>query len=178
EQYDNVQHRFDRLLLFGEAFVPWEEYDHPQYGKIEIGGFKKNFGRVEPGFLLQAEAHRNMAFVLYQTSQLPRVKVDSIWTRQVGGGLTEVNAIVVNTRIAPTHTQQDMENNISRPDWISLEGGEVVAGCIMSDPLQNIAAEQTHRPNRLNVPNIPGMGTVTARWLVRGKGTFTVIADS
>src|SRR5690606_2153606 len=148
----------DRLLLFGEAMVPWTEFDHPQYGKVEIGGFKKNYGRTEPGFLLQAEAHRNMAFVLYQTSQLPRVRVDSVWTRPAGGGLTEVNAIVVNTRIAPTHTQQDVENNISRPDWISLEGGEVVAGFIMSDPLQHIAAGQAHRPHRLNLPSNPALG--------------------
>ncbi len=178
EQYDSPQYRFDRLLLFGEAFVPWKEYDHPQYGKIEIGGFKKNYGRTEPGFLLQAEAHRNMAFVVYQTHQLPRVKVDSIARRSVGGGLTEVTAIISNTRIAPTHTQQDVENNISRPDWITIEGGDVVAGFIINNTLQDIATEQQHEPARISVANIPGMSTVTVRWLVRGNGPFTVTVDS
>jgi len=41
-----------KLLLFEDAFVPWQEVDHPVYGKVEIGGFDKNFGRTHPGFLL------------------------------------------------------------------------------------------------------------------------------
>ena len=49
--------KVDRYLTFGDAFVEWEEYNHPQYGKIEIGGFKKNFGRAHPGFLLEQDAH-------------------------------------------------------------------------------------------------------------------------
>src|SRR5690606_13467888 len=177
-QYDSPQYRFDRLLLMGDAFVPWTPYDHPQYGPIEIGGFKKSYGRAEPGFLLQAEAHRNMAFVVYQTQQLPLVKVDSIATRSVGGGLTEVTAIVANKRIVPTHMQQDVENNISRPNWLSVSGGDVVAGFIVNNPLQNLATEQKHQPARINVANISGMSTVTVRWLVRGNGPFTVTVDS
>ena len=47
---------------------------------VEIGGMKKNFGRTEPGFLMQAEAHRNMAFSLYQAWQMPQVEVDTINT--------------------------------------------------------------------------------------------------
>ncbi len=178
EAYDSPQYRFDRLLLMGEAFVPWTPFDHPQYGPVEIGGFKKNFGRVEPGFMIQAEAHRNMMFTLYQAGQMPLVRVDSVMTRAMGGGLTEVTAIIANKRLAPTHTQQDVENDISRPDWITLTGGDVVASAIVTNPLQNISTEQTHRPARVNVANIPGMGTVTVRWIVRGGGPFTVTADS
>ncbi|RYF97775.1 MAG: peptidase M14, partial [Chitinophagaceae bacterium] len=62
---DNEENRFNNLLLFKDAFVEWHEYEHPQYGKIEIGGFKKNYGRAHPGFLLESDAHRNMAFSIY-----------------------------------------------------------------------------------------------------------------
>ena len=79
-RYDQQSYEFDRLLLFRDAFVEWKPFNHPQYGPIEVGGFKKTFGRAEPGFLLQAEAHRNMAFTLYQTWELPKVEVDSIGT--------------------------------------------------------------------------------------------------
>jgi hypothetical protein len=44
--------KFDKLVLMREATVPWKPFNHPQYGAIEIGGTKKNFGRVPPGFLL------------------------------------------------------------------------------------------------------------------------------
>jgi hypothetical protein len=112
----------------GEAFVEWTTVDHPQYGRVEVGGTKKNFGRVEPGFLLQSDAHRNMMFTLFQTSQMPLVAVDSVTTRALGGGVTEVTAVVLNTKLAPTHTQQDLENRISRPDRVTLTGGRVIAG--------------------------------------------------
>jgi hypothetical protein len=44
-------YEFDKSLLFGDAIVEWKEYNHPQFGKIEVGGVKKNFGRADPGFL-------------------------------------------------------------------------------------------------------------------------------
>lgn len=178
DRYDRADYRFDRLLLFGEAIVPWTPVEHPTYGSIEVGGVKKQYTRAIPGFLLPEEAHRNMAFTLYQTHQLPLAKVDSIAVRPLGQGLSEVTAIVANKRLAPTHTQQDLENRISRPDWISLAGGDVVAGFVVTDPLQDIAVEQKRRPERIEVESIPGMGTVTVRWIARGSGPFTVTVDS
>ncbi len=174
---DNAQARFDRLLLFGEAFVPWKKFNHPQYGEIEIGGWKKNYGRVEPGFLLQSDAHRNMMFTLFQTRELPEVRVDSIEVRQVGG-LTEVTATIVNRRLAPTHTQQDVENKITRPDYVTLNGGNVIAGFVVTNVLNGDSREQKQNPTRIEVANVPGNGTVTVRWLVQGNGPFTVSVDS
>lgn len=178
ERYDSAPYRFDRLLLFGEAIVPWTEVNHPQYGPIEVGGVKKEYTRAIPGFLLQQEAHRNMAFTLYQTHQLPLVKVDSIASRSLGGGLSEVTAIVANRRLTPTHTRQDVEHRITGPDLVSLTGADVVAGFIVEDPLQDISVEQERDPRTLEVQNIPGMGTATVRWIVRGNGPFTVTVRS
>jgi len=104
--------------------------------------------------------------------------VDSIAIRSLGGGLTEVTAIVANQRLAPTHTEQDIRNHITRPDWVTLDGGEVVAGFVVEDPLSGRAKEQVHNPRRIEVDNVPGMGTATVRWVVRGKGPFTVTVDS
>ncbi len=178
KRYDSPEYAFDRLLLFGEAIVPWTRAQHPQFGEVEVGGVKKQYTRAVPGFLLQAENHRNMAFTLYQASQMPLVRVDSVAVRSLGQGLTEVTAVVGNKRLAPTHTQQDVENRISRPDWISITGGEVVAGFVVEGAPLGTAVEQKARPERLNVANIPGMSSVTVRWVVRGNGPWTVTADS
>jgi hypothetical protein len=182
---DRIEYEFDRLLLFGEAFVPWTKVQHPQFGEVEVGGMKKQYGRAVPGFLLPAESHRNMAFTVFQASEMPLVQIDSVAVKSLGNGLSEVTAIIGNPKLAPTHTQQDVENNISRPNWISLTGGEVLAGFVMSgggggffgggEPVAN---EQRVRPARINIDNIPGQGSVTVRWVVRGNGPFTVTADS
>lgn len=177
-RYDRVEYQFDRLLLMREAIVPWTEVDHPQFGRVEVGGVKKQYTRAVPGFLLPAEAHRNMAFTLYHAWQMPHVEVDSIATRPLGGGVTEVTAIVANRRLTPTHTQQDVENRITRPDWISIEGREVIAGFVVTDRNANLATEQERNPERIEVSSIPGMGTATVRWLVRGSGPLTVTVDS
>jgi hypothetical protein len=177
-RYQTTESRFNRLLLMGEAMVEWTEVDHPQYGKVEVGGMKKNFGRVEPGFMLQSDAHRNMMFTLFQTSQMPLVAVDSVTTKSLGGGLTEVTAVVVNRRLAPTHTQQDVENRISRPNHITLTGGRVVAGFVIDNPISGDATEQEREPATIKVANIPGQGIVRVKWIVSGTGPFTVTADS
>jgi hypothetical protein len=177
-RYDRTDYEFDRLLLFGDAFVPWKSFNHPQYGMVEIGGMKKNFGRTEPGFLMQAEAHRNMAFSLYQAWQMPQVEVDTITTRALGNGLTEVTAIVANRRLVPTHTQQDVENRISRPDYVTLTGGTVLTGYRVINPNTGASIEQPKSPARLELSNIPGNSVVTVKWIVRGSGPFTVTVDA
>jgi len=178
ERYDRVEYRFDRLLLLGEAVVPWTPVTHPQYGAIEVGGVKKQYTRAIPGFLLPAEAHRNMAFTIYQASQMPLVKIDSVALRGLGNGLTEVTVTVANRRLAPTHTSQDTEYRISRPDRVTLKGAQVVAGFRVVDPLQDLAEEQKRHPETVEIPNIPGMTTATVRWIVRGNGGLTITAES
>ncbi len=178
ERWDRVEYRFDRYLLFGEAVVPWTPVDHPQYGPIEVGGVKRQYTRAIPGFLLREESHRNMAFTVYQASQMPLARVDSVAVRPLPGGLKEVRSLVSNRRLAPTRTDQDVARGISPPDRIRLEGGRVVAGFRLEDPLQDIAVEQKEHPERIEVDRIPGMGSVAVKWIVRGDGPFTVTVES
>lgn len=177
-RYDNQSYEFDRLLLFREGFAPWTPVKHPQYGDIEVGGFRKTFGRAEPGFLLQAEAHRNMAFTLYQAWEMPKVEVDSVWSRPLGNGLVEVQALVANRRLVPTHTQQDVENKISPPDYVTLTGATVVAGYRVTDERTGASIEQRRNPGRLELGNIAGRSIDRLKWIVRGAGPYTVTVTS
>jgi hypothetical protein len=85
---------------------------------------------------------------------------------------------VKNTRVIPTHTYQDSRNKITRPDWLTIEGGKVVSGSIVQNRFFGIAQEQKRHPERIDVENIPGMGAVYVRWIVKGKGPFTITVDS
>lgn len=175
---DNASFQFDRYLLFKDAFVEWHEYDHPQYGKIEIGGFKKNFGRAHPGFLLESDAHRTMAFTIYHAYHTPKLNVDTIMEKDLGEGLKQVTAIVSNSRLMPTHSSQDLKYRIERPDWITLTGSRVVAGMLVENRDLDITAEQKNNPATVSVANIPGLSTVTVRWIIQGGGKYTVTVDS
>jgi hypothetical protein len=69
----------------------------------------------------------------------------------------------------PTHASHDLKNKIERPDYISLEGGNVLAGMVVENRDLNLAKEQKVNPAIIEVSNIPGMGGVTVRWIVSGK---------
>lgn len=171
-------YEFDKSLLFGDAIVEWKEYNHPQFGKIEVGGVKKNFGRADPGFLLESDAHRNMAFCIYHAYSMPKLVVEEISEKSLGGGLTEVTAVITNKRMMPTHASQDLKYKIERPDYITLEGAKVIAGMIVEDRDMNEAREQKTNPATLEVENIPGLGSVTVRWIVSGGKNYTIKVDS
>ena len=171
-------YRFDKLLLFGEGVVDWKPFNHPQYGKIEIGGIKKAWTRTAPSFLIEEMCHRNMAFTLYHAYHTPQVSVDSIYTNELPGGITEVTAVLKNSRVIPTHTSHDIQNKITRPDWVSVKGGKVLTGAILEDRFMGIAREQKRNPEKLEVPTVPGMEAVYVRWIIEGKGPFTVTIDA
>lgn len=173
---DNYE--FDKLLLFEDGFVPWEEYDHPVYGKIEIGGFNKNFGRLHPGFLLEGDAHRNAAFCIYNAWVTPKLEVKDVKVKNLGGGLKEVSATVANRQLMPTHSGNNLKYKIDPPDYVTIEGGKVIAGMIVTDKDRNIGQEQKKNPQRLEVENIGGYQHVNLKWIVSGGNKFTVRVES
>ena len=175
---DESSFQFDRFLLFQDAFIDWHEYDHPQYGKIEIGGFKKNFGRAHPGFLLESDAHRNMAFTIYHGYHTPKLQIDSIAEKSLGDGLREITAIISNERLMPTHSSHDLKFKIERPDHITLTGPKVLAGMLVENADLGLTTEQKNNPATIEVKNIPGQGVVTVRWIVQGTGKYTITVDS
>jgi hypothetical protein len=179
--YDSTntdQYEFDKLLLFEDAFVPWKKANHPVYGEIEIGGFRKNFGRLHPGFMIETDAHRNAAFCIYNAYQLPKLEVTDIKVKKLDGGLTEVTATVENKRILPTHSASNLKFRIDPPDYIQIEGGTVIAGMIVEDMLQDRNREQKKNPARMEVSNIPGKSRVDIKWIVKGGSRYTVKVTS
>jgi hypothetical protein len=175
---EDAAFQFDRYLLFKDAFVEWHDYNHPQYGKIEVGGFKKNFTRMHPGFLLESDAHRNMAFTIYHAYHTPKLEIDSIMEQDLGDGLKEVTVIIGNKRLMPTHSSQDLKYKIERADYITLTGAKVIAGMTVDNLNPTAATEQKNNPQTIEVSNIPGLGQVTVRWIVQGGGQYTITADS
>ncbi len=178
EANDETTFKFDRYLLFKDAFVEWHTYNHPQFGKIEIGGFKKNFTRMHPGFLLESDAHRNMAFTVYHAYHTPKPVIDTIMEKELGDGLTEVTAVIGNKRLMPTHSSQDLKFKIERPDFITLTGAKVIAGMTVDNRNPAATVEQKNNPQTIEVDNIPGLAQVTVRWIIQGNAKYTITVDS
>jgi hypothetical protein len=171
-------YEFERDLLMGDAFTDWKPYNHPTYGEIEIGGFRKNIGRATPGFMLEEELHRNMAFTFYHAFHMPKLSVNNVTEKSLGSGLTEITAYIKNDRLIPTHASQDLKYSITRPDYISIKGANVVSGMLVTDEDFGVTQEQKNNPEKLEVKNIPGNDIVKVRWIVKGNSNYSIHVDS
>ncbi|MDZ7721323.1 MAG: hypothetical protein U5R06_00490 [candidate division KSB1 bacterium] len=171
-------YKFDELLLFGEGIIDWKPVVHPQYGDIEIGGIRKNWTRTAPSFLIEDMCHRNMAFTLFHAYHLPEIAVDSVQVQPIGQSLLQIDVVIRNDRMLPTRSAREVQHQFTRPDWVTLNGADVVAGFVVTDPLHDRAVEQKYHPQRMHVQTVPGMGTVQVRWLVRSAQNVTVSFDS
>jgi hypothetical protein len=178
QQFNWDQYDFDRLLLMEDAFIPWHEVDHPVHGKVEVGGFTKSIGRLHPGFMLETDAHRNTAFLIYHAYQTPKLEITDIVVNNIGGGLKEVIATIENKRMMPTHSAQNMRYRIDPPNYIYLDGGKVVAGLIVTGQKLDVFTEQKETPERMEIPVIRGNSKVTIKWIVSSGNDFTVRVES
>jgi hypothetical protein len=179
--YDTTKtdpYEFDKLLLFEDAFIPWQKFNHPVYGEIEIGGFGKNFGRLHPGFILETDAHRNAAFCIYNAYQSPKLEISDFKVKKLAGDLKEVTATIYNLRLIPTHSANNLKFKIDPPDYIILDGGTVIAGMVVLDKDNNVNTEQKKNPGCLEIKNIPGYQHVDVKWIVKGGNKFTIRAES
>ncbi|MGZ5488826.1 MAG: M14 family zinc carboxypeptidase, partial [Candidatus Aminicenantales bacterium] len=179
---------FDKYLEFGDEFVEWKPYDHPQFGKVEMGGvWKKYQGRVPPRFMNEELCHRNMAFSLYQAGQMPLIRMGETSVEKVGGDVYRVFVDITNPKAVPTIMARAVQNFTVRPDLLLLDGRsvEVIAASFI-DNRTVYKANPSVLPlidqkdlKRIIVRNgHAGKTTRTAVLLVKGSGAMTVTYDS
>jgi hypothetical protein len=171
---------FLKFVLLNDGVVKWKEYDHPTYGKIEIGGTKKGWGRTPPSFLLEEECHRNMAFTVYHADQMPRLRIMDVEIEKLEEGLHRVWVAVENQRLIPTRLGHDLANGITAPNTVTLSGDQlkVLSSGIVTDRFFKRATAVKRRPERLEIPSIPGMSAVRAQFIVAGRGQFRVTVNA
>lgn len=170
--------KFNDVLAMGRQWVDWHPYDHPQYGRVEVGGFKRDVGRVPEGWLQEDETHRSNAFVLLHAYHLPKLSIGSASVKRVGDGLWRVEVPVLNERAIPSMTQAAINGRLHRRDIATVSGGKVLSSGIVEDPYLDKVELQAHRPERLMVPGVQGLSTRILFFLVQGDGEITVSYDS
>ncbi len=170
---------FDDFLEFGDEYEEWKPFDHPQYGKVELGGWKKLQGRVNPRFMSIELFHRNMAFTLHHADQMPLVSMENATVEKVEGDVYRVRVDVSNSRVIPTIMVKAAATRVVRPDVLTLEGRNasvITAGVVLNKfqpgPLSMIDQKDLKRVIIRN--GLPGKTTRTIEYLVKGSGPVTI----
>jgi hypothetical protein len=170
--------KFNDLLTLGRQFVDWKEVAHPQYGTVEIGGYRHDVGRIPERWMLQVESHRNAAFVLYHAWELPLIRFGEPTLRRLEGDLWRVEISVHNERAIPSVTAMAIQHRLHRPDLLMASGPRVVASGVVNDRYMDKVQLQRHRPERLKIDGIPGRSHRRLMVLVEGKGPLVLAYDS
>jgi hypothetical protein len=179
---------FDKYLEFGDEFLEWKPFDHPQFGKVEMGGvWKKYQGRVPPRFMNEELCHRNMAFTLYQADEMPLVRMGETSVERLGGDVYRVYVDITNPKVAPTVLAKAAQNAVVRPDLLLIDGQgiEVIAASFIdnktmyqANPSVTPLVDQKDLKRILVRNGLPGRTARTAVLLVKGSGPLTVTYDS
>ncbi|MHA2249544.1 MAG: M14 family metallopeptidase [Candidatus Kariarchaeaceae archaeon] len=136
--YDRTEEEDLKLLqwndkvLNGEGFMPWTEFDHPQIGKVEIGGWKSKFTfqnpPISPSKYLEETCHKNAIFTFAHAKVSPRLiftdhKVEKIETTE--GFNWKITLSVVNEGFLPTYcSMQALQRKVVKENELRIECGE------------------------------------------------------
>ncbi len=116
-----------------DAFINWYPFEHPQLGKVELGGWNSMYTWHNPPVnLLGAEAARNTPFALALGDMLPHLDIHTLEVTPLGNGDYHVNLVVENTGFLPTHTsEQGKKRKAIRPVRAQIdlpEGVLIISG--------------------------------------------------
>ncbi|MBX3375727.1 MAG: hypothetical protein KF678_01835 [Phycisphaeraceae bacterium] len=162
---------FRDRLQFGEVFKDYTEYDHPQYGKVLIGGLNKWSSRITPTFLLEEECHRNFAFTMFHADQMPVLSFGRTHVAR-SGDLWVLTVEVRNDKLMPSRSGWARSRRIGLNDLMICEPGKasIAAAGTLSSWLDTRIDPVRNEPGRIQVEGgVPGRGTLTFRYYLSGS---------
>ena len=117
----------------GRAFVDWHPFEHPELGRVDLGGWDlMNFWANVPFDRLEAEVAPHADLALFQLLVSPLLEVHSLEVDEVGEGAWRVRLVLLNSGWLPTNvTEKAVERKAVRPLEVELtlpEGARLAAG--------------------------------------------------
>jgi murein tripeptide amidase MpaA len=125
--------RWSEEKLGGAAHVHWKAFDHPQLGRIEIGGWNRFHAFGNPPLpLLERELARFPKWLLWQALLTPKLELVAADAQAIGDGNWRVRLVVQNTGWLPSYvSKRALERKVVRGVIAEIavpEGAELVAG--------------------------------------------------
>ena len=117
----------------GKAHVDWKPFEHPQLGRVEIGGWDKmNYWRNPPPALREREVERFPKWMERIALSLPKLELLRAEVRALGPDTWRIRFAVANSGWLPAYvTKRALERKVVRgvvfeivlPDGAGLVGG-------------------------------------------------------
>jgi hypothetical protein len=178
--------RWDRAENGGRCFPPWRPFDHPQLGKVEVGGIDPRVGMWNPPLHELAGVCTAQAAVFLRVAAMaPRLRVAAVERHSLAGDVTRVDVRIENDGYLGSYgiaSAKQLDFNERVYATCRAEG------CALADPrgahqvLGYLDGWGRGLHTGANLPAYPGTrGSTNAAWasyLVRGHGVLEVRAGS
>ncbi len=143
---DMEQLRWNDEVMDGKIFADWEEYNHPELGKVEIGGFVRKLYNPEyqsytnilctPGKIYMDFLEKHTQWNLYLARMSPLLEITEVKTEKLDAGFTKVTADIRNLGFLPTNVSRHaVHNQTAQPVkiYLNMAGAELIAGDRVTD---------------------------------------------
>ena len=141
-----------------EMFVDWHDFEHPQLGPVQIGGWKRHW-LISPSLdeLCERIAPGSARFMMEYAQRHPRLCISDVVADRVDGSVYRVRARVRNAGAFPTNvSQRGMSLRALKPVAVELVAGD--------------EAEVVSRDRHQEIGQLAGLtGSRELEWFVRGK---------
>ena len=166
----------------GRSFPPWRPFDHPQLGKVEIGGIDPRVGIWNPPLHELARVCATQTQVFLRVAALaPRVKVARVDRHALAGGVVRVDIKIDNDGYLGTYgvpSAKQLDFNEPLYATATCDGCELVDPGQAHQVLSHLDGWGHGLHTGANLPSYPGTrGTTSTAWatfVVRGEGTLVV----
>lgn len=113
---DRTMLRWNDEKLGGKGFVPWQPFDHPQLGEVEIGGWDPIYAfRNPPVEFLEAEVKPHAEWLIWHLLIAPRLAVHTAEALPLGDDTYRVRLVVENEGWLPSYvTKKALERKVTR----------------------------------------------------------------
>lgn len=120
--------------LGGKGYIDWYEFDHPQLGKVELGGWDDFYAWSNPpSQYLEKEITPFADWLIWQCLTTPRLELFDVKATALGDGTYQVQMAVHNTGWLPTYSSKKaLEKKVVRgviaqielPEGATLKAGK------------------------------------------------------
>ena len=113
-----------------QYYSPWTEYEHPSFGKVELGGFNYKFTHQNPPEnMLVTECGNDCRFNIRFALAMPKLEIASLTKEKVADGIWKMTAVTGNTGYLPTNlTDEAVTLKVNKPAEITISADDIVSG--------------------------------------------------
>jgi hypothetical protein len=173
----------DKNLKKGSYFSEWRDFQHPQLGKVEVGGWKNPFvfTNPPPQFLKQ-ELDGLSQFVIKLFQMGPKIEITKNEITNLGNDLSQVKMELKNSGYLPSYFSEKRKSvltNIEPYVKLTLSKEQTIIQGKIETKIPHLLGRSRstmwHNPiwgNGIHNPN-----ELQMKWTIKGKGEIQIVFD-